>query len=225
MIQCLIEPFHPRRYEGRFHKRVTDAESLAHTLEGLSTRWNGIKHVYEASGWPFPQKPELNDLMLLGHKVIVMTRRNLLKRFVSHYICRYTNYWIGSKQEFHRRITSVQIPTIEPALISQEIKKDIVVTAERTRFLQENGIDFMRVVYEDLYLEKDSVAQAREIAHVMKFVGVAPITSDDGMERIRSLLDRGPHQWSSVEVYKIVPGIERVERELASEGLGSLFED
>jgi LPS sulfotransferase NodH len=154
-----------------------------------------------------------------------MTRRNLLKRFVSHYICRYTNYWIGSKQEFHYRIASIQMPPIEPALVREQIKKDITAAAERTRFLQKNGIDFMSIAYEDLYLEKDSGAQTTEIANVMKFVGVAPIMSDDDREKIRRLLDRGANQWSSVEVYKIVPGIERVERELASEGLGSLFED
>lgn len=225
MIQCLIEPFHPKRYEGCFHKRVTDAGSLAHTLKGLWTRWNGIKHVYEASGWPFREKPELNDLMLLGHKVIVMTRRNMLKRYISHYMCRHTNYWIGSKQEFQLRIASIQIPPIEPALVRQQIRRDIAAAAERTTFLQSSEIDFMNIVYEDLYLEKDSRTQTSEIAKVMKFIGVAPTMSDDSKGQIGQLFDRGVNQWSSLEVYKMVPGIELVERELASEGLGSIFED
>ena len=64
----------------------------------------GIKHVWEADGWPFAEMPELNEeIVSVSGKMIVLIRRNWLRRVVSNYLCRHTGVWFGTRSDFLAR--------------------------------------------------------------------------------------------------------------------------
>src|SRR5271169_3144199 len=76
-INCLIEPFHPRRYGGQFHGMAIERRKIQPVLDLIWCRWTCIKHVWEPNGWPFPENPELNDAVIGEAKgVLFLTRRN-----------------------------------------------------------------------------------------------------------------------------------------------------
>src|SRR5262245_4712708 len=74
-VRCLIEPFHPRRYGGRFHSLAVN-RSVRHTLAAIWTEWNGIKHVWDTRGFPFFRRTELNNDVILqaGCKIVLLVR-------------------------------------------------------------------------------------------------------------------------------------------------------
>ena len=114
-IRCLIEPFHPKRYDGMFRRSVVGEASLDATLDQIFSRCNGIKHVWESNGWPFMERPGLNFHMSLKPNlhVIFIVRRNLLQRVVSNLISRQTQYWIGTKERFLERLDQVALAPVD----------------------------------------------------------------------------------------------------------------
>ena len=52
-IRCLREPFNPDQAGNTYLGRVHDLGSLDVVLRHIWRGYNGVKHVWEPSGWPF----------------------------------------------------------------------------------------------------------------------------------------------------------------------------
>ena len=68
-IRCLIEPFHPRRYQGRYHNGLFHLATLRHRLTAIWLCWSGIKHICEPNGWPFPRLPAFNERRIRSESI------------------------------------------------------------------------------------------------------------------------------------------------------------
>src|SRR5262249_26253559 len=103
--RCLNEPFNPNNLGGRHLRRVVEEASVAPALSSLSTEWNGIKQVWDPSGWPFPAGSKYNEELLrqCGGPIVILSRRNALKRVVSSQISEQTKVWSFQSIEHRRR--------------------------------------------------------------------------------------------------------------------------
>jgi hypothetical protein len=225
-INCLVEPFHPRRYNGHFNRMALQESSVESALNLIWHRWNGIKHVWEApSGWPFVQNSTLNEgIPLSCRQVLILERRNLLRRFVSNAICKQLRFWIGTREEFHARLESVQLLELNATEVLQGMKADKASVAKRVKFVQKHGIPMMHLFYEDIFSEDVTAdAQLKILNNVLAFLGYNEIDDNEFRETWFALLDNKSNQWASSDVYRMIPGIDRLESEVGSDEMGWLF--
>lgn len=223
-VHCLIEPFHPKRYGGRFYTLAREA-SLEAALRLISIRWNGMKHVWEASGWPFIDRPALNEELVIGSKrVIYLVRRNLLRRFVSNYICRHTEYWIGVREEFYARLKQIQLGPLDPALLHAQIRRDRDAVEQRLSFIENQGIHVKCLYYEDFYRAGASSQERLDVVNsLFAFLQFEPITLEYFIRNCEQHFSAAINQWASPEVYRRIPAIEQIENEVGSDETGWLF--
>ncbi len=225
-IKCLVEPFHPRRYNGQYYRMAMQTKSVEPALNLIWHRWNGIKHVWVGpTGFPFPQNPELNNgIVLAASHVIFLERRNLLRRYVSSMISRQLDFWIGTRQEFQARLENIQLRELEPSTVLQEIKKDKAATEQRLELLRAHNLPCMHLIYEELFGEQVSYSmQFGMLNSILTFLGFREISEDEFNQKWMSLLDKNTYQWSSADVYRMIPGVEHLEREIGSDEFGWLF--
>lgn len=225
-VKCLIEPFHPRRYDGHFHKMAVAQESVGPALNLIWFRWTGIKHVWESNGWPFSQSPRLNDGVVLGaRKVLFLQRRNLLRRSISSSISRQLRFWIGRREEFLSRLEEVQLSDINPDIIADEIKRDQAAVKQRLDLLRNNNVQTMSIFYEDLYTDKVTRRQQlMMINEIFAFLEFRTVTEEQLAFEWAHLLDPDTHRWSSPDVYRRIPRIKEIEDRLGCNATGWLFE-
>jgi sulfotransferase family protein len=225
-IRCLIEPFHPKRYAGKFYNAAADERSLDSVLNAIWSKCNGIKHVWESSGWPFEDRPELNDRIVLGpnRRLIFMIRRNLLRRIVSNFISRQTKFWIGTKEEFHERLQSVQLRELSPETVLKQIRSDREAIAHRLESFADRSADVMTLYYEDVFREDASQADQFDVVNsTLEFLGFSQLTLDVFAGEWQHHFDPALNQWASAEVYRRIPGIDRIEEQVGSDESGWLF--
>jgi hypothetical protein len=224
-VRCLIEPFHPERYGGKFN-RLAMQNSLGRALEEIWSGWNAIKHVWEPSGWPFVGKPEMNREFLLSPEtnVVFLIRRNLLRRFVSTYISRYTRYWIGSREEFLTRLSAVNLIPLDAKRVRAQLSRDAAAVNGCLRLLEENRVSSMVLYYEDMFGENvPEFRQLQIVRTVLSFLKLGPI-SDEVFERSwKDCLDPTQHRWSSPDVYAHISNIRHIEAEVGCDETGWLF--
>jgi LPS sulfotransferase NodH len=224
-IRCLLEPFHPQRYDGRFHSLATRG-CLRAALEHIWHGWNGIKHVWGSSGWPFPGAPEINGRIALGFNQtsIVVMRRNLLRRIVSNVISRQTGYWIGTRSEFCKRLDQIQLKALDPNAITRQMKHDQQAVANHLRFLEAHSVIVRRVFYEDLFGDDvQELEQLQVINSLLAFLRLSQFSPELFRERWLRYSDPAVNRWATEEVYLRIPGIDRIERQVGCDETGWLF--
>ncbi len=172
-VNCVIEPFHPLRHGGDFHRMSLRRGSVTPALDLIWHRWNGIKHVWEASnGWPFQQKPELNEeIALSAEAVILIERRNYLRRYVSGVISKQLGFWVGTKQEFDARLETAPLPELEPGFVRNELAKDKGGFESLRAALVKRGIPALHITYEDLF--GDGIEAGETIHHHARDEGLS----------------------------------------------------
>lgn len=227
-ISCLMEPFHPRRYQGQFHQMALRAGSVTSALALIWHRWVAFKHVWEVdTGWPFTGHPELNDgIVLAGGSVIFLRRRNLLRRYVSAAVSRRLTFWVGTRDEFVARLEETQLPELAPDRVRNALEQDIQANERRACLLETNGIRWMPVFYEDIYSRHLTNDQRLSmIDSILQFLGFEQIGQEKFQRQCLPLLDPDTYRWASAETYLKIPGITDIERELGCERTGWLFRE
>jgi hypothetical protein len=224
-INCILEPFHPKRYGGIVNYVASDELSTDLALEFLWTKWNGIKHVWEANGWPFADAPRINDRLSQGQnvKTIFLVRKNLLRRFISNYICRHTRFWVGNKEDFLKHFASAQFTPLTSAAVSKHLHLDRAEIARKGRFLSCLGARSTTVYYEDIFDQPSNDDKLRMVNSLLCFLNFEPLSPSAFNAVGKQYLDREKYQWSSPEIYSRLPGIAQIEADLGSDETGWLF--
>ena len=93
-VKCINEPFNCALHPDYGHQ-VADMQSLAHVFSEIWATYNGIKHAVPLYGrGPFPPAVHgFNILDCVDCNVILLARRNLLKRAISHEIAYQSGIW------------------------------------------------------------------------------------------------------------------------------------
>lgn len=224
-VKCLIEPFHPMRYGGTFH-RTARLNSMHSALLTIWNRWNGIKHVSEADGWPFHDRPELNDQMISGpvRRFVLLVRRNHLRRVVSNILSRRLQFWIGSRAEFLTRLEHARMPALSPERIRMQIEKDQVTIANWRQAIKRSNVPSVTIDYEDWFREDTSESQRWcQVNSLLEVLNYAPVTADVFNRFWSSHFDPHINRWASVDVYRRIPNIDSVEENVGCDATGWLF--
>ena len=224
-VRCLIEPFHPGRYGGQFH-RFARKLSVPATLQGIWTKWTSIKHVWDAAGFPFPDNPALNDdvVRVKGQSVVLLVRANQLKRLVSHHICLHTRYWIGTQSGFRSQLDRTSIPPLQIEQVREDLRRDHGEVERRITMLEREKIQHIVIRYEDLFTAQVE-RQQEVIARILSFIGLPAVGADEFIDQWWPMLDTSANQWATAEVYRRIPDIELVDCEVGSDLTGRLFSD
>ena len=224
-IKCLVEPFHPKRYRGRYHELARNERALDSTLRLIWNNWNGIKHVWQPNGWPFLDRAHLNDSILLNSdRVILLTRQNLLRRFISNYISQNTDYWIGTRSEFQVRLDRTRMPRLDPRRTREQINEDRDAQQRILRFLQSSQVPFLNLHYEQLFRTDATSAERLGMTNsILRFLGYDLIQLETFTADYASFYDATLRQWGTTEVYSRIPNIEEIERDCGSDETGWLF--
>ena len=226
-IHCLGEPFNPVLYEGEYSRRATDRDSLDAVMAEIWGGYNAVKHVWHPAGWPFGDDGALNEHMAAhgDYPVLLLTRRNALRRLVSLQISHQTNVWILDSEEARRKFEEFPLQSIEPSLLRAQLENEERVVARYKARLAETGKPFMHLNYEDLFGPSQPIERKLDrLKEILAFLGRAPITDPGAIRRASRLFD--PSRWTinSERTYRRIPGIERIEEELGSDETGWLFE-
>jgi LPS sulfotransferase NodH len=224
-VRCLIEPFHPHRYGGRFHAFAVH-RSIDDTLAAIWTQWNGIKHVWDTQGFPFFERPELNNDVVLHArcKIVLLVRRNILRRIVSQHLSRETRTWIGPREAFVARLRTTDVAPLDPDAVRLQIRDEQAVLASQLRFLSDHHLEVLRIEYEDVFSGQVSADDQMSVLNdILTFLGLDPVRRDTFVEQCSRLLDPSRHQWGTPDVYHRIPGIERLEEAVGNDVTGWLF--
>lgn len=224
-INVFIEPFHPRRYRGQFNRDARARGSVAHALEFLWERHSVIKHVWEQDAWPFQAMPALNaEVVLASARIVSLSRKNLLQRYVSNVLSRKLDFWIGTKQEFISRLGRVTFEELDPSRVLAKLKGDAAAIANRERLIAESGHPVLFLKYEDLFSPSASTAEQFNILNqVIEFLGFRPLTEAEYVTSAAVFLAPEVYRWADEDVYHHLPNARELDGELSSYGYGRLF--
>jgi hypothetical protein len=224
-VECLIEPFHPSRYGGRFHEMAIGARSVRGVLDLIWARYAGIKHVWESDGWPFPAMPELNEeIVSASSRTIVLIRRNWLRRVVSNYLCRHTGVWIGTRSDFLRSLNGRRLRPLSPDGVITQIRQDKEAVSGCLTAVARAGAATMILDYEDVFDENKSDEQRFQFVNaLLAFIDRPPVTHDVFMQVWRPYFEPVTFRWASPEVYRRIPGIADLEAAVGCDETGWLF--
>jgi hypothetical protein len=222
-IRCLIEPFGAHNHGGRFHRLATQENGFDRTLDLIWDRWNAIKYIWDPGGHPFVGRPELQARIFSvpGVRFLALERRNLLRRWLSHYISTKLDHWQGPREEFHDLVRGSVFRALRPEIVRQRIEADRAALARQREALA--GRDVMTVVYEDFY--RDDASAEDRFAYgnrILSFLGFAPLSHEEFGKGLSRLLETR-NRWGSTEVYRRIPEIEELEAECGSDETGWLF--
>ena len=221
-IRCVNEPFNPAN-RVTCAARAVDKPSFDAALREIWAEGNGIKHVWDF-GLQISSTQRLQDRELLtsGAKVILLNRRNRLRRLVSVEISNQSGAWVSTSRARERNrsvaFKDLDIDTLQWALEAQN-----AAAAEHRSLLEHSGREFIECWYEDLFGEAKTARECMErLAEILSFLGLAMLDAK-ARAAAESLFDPRFGKVNSAEIYRRIPNIAEVERRLGSDEGGWLF--
>lgn len=222
-VRCLLEPFNPR-WGDMYARRVHDLASLDSTITGIWDTHNGIKHVWDYSGWPFGKDMAYNLRLTAqqGVQVILLTRRNELQRQLSLEIAMQTNIW-----HLGNIASAGGVRTLSP-LDPVSLHRNICLAREATELvrnaLRANRAPFAELSYEDIYTPSTDLSRALErVNETLAFLGAGPLPSGTPLVRAGHLLDPAVYKVNSELSYRRIPNIEEIETVCGNDETGHVF--
>jgi len=225
-ILCVSEPFNRDNFDGQYLNRVKDETTLREALADLWKEYTGIKHVWDASGWPFTDLPEFNRLILQapGQRIILLTRKNSLKRIVSLCMAEQTKRWGVFSDEDRTAVSGFSFQEIPAKLVQWHLKGEQKLLPEYRALLAEKSCPVMELSYEDLFDPARVLAERRKtITAVFDFLGHKEPEENDARLRWNALLATRQTAVDAALLYGRIPNIAEIEKEFGSRDTGSLF--
>lgn len=219
-VCVLIEPFHPNFHtwsggNKNYLAEIRDTASLDEQVGEIFQRYDGIK----VTGHPLDLT--LNEHMLArgAHRIVFLTRKNLLRASVSAAIAERTGVWQKSDHpedpsDLHRKIGDLPLSEISDWI--EWVKGNWGYLADRVKDLPSHALT--KLTYEEIY-DVSRPQQEAIVKSLFAFLGVTPKFT----EAMRKLLNRGTSQINTEAEYRLIPNHEEIERKFGSEALGHLF--
>jgi len=231
-IKILNEPFNKGlqlRINSKFAKKlnkIKDIKSLNNFLNYIHKDYNGFKTLFGTLN----KKLEEHLFLRKDYKIIILTRKNLLKSAVSSMIALKIGVWGVSKENPIEKIRKKVSEKITKPFSINEIKEIIKKRKKdfiyHKNLLQKNKCHFFELYYEDLFDFKIPLKEKlKEIKEIIEFLGYEKITDEKILEKIELLLDFDKGKVNSKETYESIPNIFEIQTELGSCENGYLFED
>ncbi len=224
-FRCVYEPFNPCNHQFRYHETIHNLDALDSALSDIRKTCNGVKHVWDASGWPFKSGSAFNDRLLTSfQKVLLLSRKNTLQRIVSCHISEETGLYSISGKKDKRILQKAEFAGLDVDQLEYKLQCERVQLQRCRTFLGDNGVTFMDLSYEDLFLDPAGVpSQIQRVNSVVEFLGGGPLTRQNEIAKMIALLDPDKHKMNSTGTYRRIPDILEIERRFGSDETGWLF--
>jgi LPS sulfotransferase NodH len=229
-VRCALEPFNPG-YTGPaayLCQLLRQTQGIDAAIRSLWETFNGCKHIWHADGWPFRDDPTLNHRLLVScsASIILLQRKNLLRRAISGQISAQIGIWVPSSKEDWRLIrehhfTALDIGQLRADIASERAEHDRVCALAAA-----SGKPWIEVSYEDFFA--DGLPMERQLEAVQAlfaFLGIDRVTDEARLAKMRRLFDPAYTGFQNAASYRKIPNIAEVERELGSVETGFVFEE
>jgi hypothetical protein len=222
-IRCLREPFNPTNVDAI--KGASDIASLDQTLNKIWTDYNGFKHVWDSTGWPFGTRTELNRQLLRTpqHRILFLNRRNILRRLVSYEMSRQSGVWDATPSE-RCKMAAFKFQPIDIHWLGSQLRSEHQHINEYRRVITDNGVAYLDLWYEDVFQQAES-GRIESLNRIIGFLGGETVNNDRFTLLGNQYLDPVNRQLNSESTYRMIPNSDEIERELGSDDTGRLFED
>jgi hypothetical protein len=227
-LRCAFEPFNPTNVDpflAECYRRRAEL-GVERVVESLWRVCNGFKHTWGWEGWPFPGEPDLNRRLLVGTgaQIILLHRRNLLRRAISLQISDQMQLWTPQSARDFRRIREHQFRALDLVKLKTEIDSARQGRAWAREELMKNSVRWLELAYED-FLEPTLPIESRieAVQSVLEFLGAGRETEEAPLATMRGLLDPETTGFRNAESYGKIPNIREVEQQLGSTENGFAF--
>lgn len=224
-VRCVLEPFTPANLSTEYGN-IKNARDLDSALGEIWKEYNGIKHVWHPSGWPFGDAPDLNFRLLRtsGAKIIFLRRRNDLRRVVSSEISWQTGVWGTFTKNDRELVGRFDYQPLSMARIEHQLKSVAAGTSEMLSMLCNAGTEFSELFYEDLF--DDDIRLVDKLLLMDRLRSF--IDAGEGPDRqvdftIADLLNPVKTKLNAADLYRRIPNIEEIERRFGSDETGWLL--
>jgi hypothetical protein len=222
-LLCVFEPFNTGNIDSRLSQctPMRQERGLEDTVRWLWTMCNGFKHVWRWNGWPFLDNPDLNRQVLvgLGARIILLQRRNRLRRAISVQISEQMQLWTPTTAEEFRRIREHKFQALDLAKLRAEIDGAATAMDWARRELRGAGASWREVAYEDFFEPGPPGPRLEAVQSLLEFLEVGRATERE-LVAMRTVLNPAVTGFQNVESYHKISNIEEVERELGSDETG-----
>jgi len=227
-IRCRHEPFSPDRAASDTSAVVQTVDELHQALELIARDHNGIKHVWNAMGWPpFEGDTRLHfELLTSFGRVLLLRRSNILRRIVSSEIARQTLIYQSATPAHDYRTSLRWFPfrRLDDRRIETELAREEQVLCEAKARLADAGVPCLELVYEQFFAPGDRADRLWRIKSVFRFLGLKSTDlGADGEREIDSLLDPAQSKLNDEALLWRIPGIAEIEARFGSNTTGWLF--
>jgi hypothetical protein len=90
--------------------------------------------------------------------------------------------------------------------------------------MTERDVPTLQICYEDIFCGGDDPErQMQQVNAVLAFLKVAPVSRRVFTSEWRERFDGDRHRWASPDVYRRIPGIDRIEAEVGCDETGWMF--
>ena len=231
-IRCLREPFNPDQAGNTYLGRVHDLGSLDVVLRHIWRGYNGVKHVWEPSGWPFGRGMGFNLALAMRPdvRILLLTRTNHLQRIVSFEVAAQTNVWhrrseppSGGKRPEGKPAANKLRP-LDPTLLRRNMQLAMAGNELMRSTLQSARTPFQEVAYEDIYAPEDQPATSlRRVNEILEFLRAGPLPDGKPADGARRLLNPRSAKLNSEQTYHAIPNIDDIEAICGTDETGYLF--
>jgi hypothetical protein len=219
---CLTEPFNPVLYGGKYHRRVFECGLEKSLLEILDI-YGGIKHVWGNNGWPFVNQESYNDEIFTHSwdKVLVISRRNHLKRIISGAIAKQTNVWHVRRPEDQVRRKETEFSPILPMYVDARLDIDRKLMQNALQRIRQRSFPYLEVEFDSVFNPRRRMLErVDEIVGILSFLD---IKTPPAAGAIFGELLNMESQNASQDLYLQIPNIAEIEQKFGSEENGHLF--
>ena len=241
-IRCLREPFNPALWGDTYLGRVHDLASLDSTVAAIWHDYNGIKHVWDWSGFPFavqhlgplsdlttgePEDMAFNLRMTAQQRtrVIFLTRRNQLRRLISYEIATQTHVW--ERQNTTKAGidgAALKLNPLDPASLRLSIRQAQAATERVRSALRANRTPSWELSYEDIFAPGPALPDGlSRVNQTLAFLGAGPLPEGAALGWAKRLLNPAVNKVNSELTYQMVPNIEEVEATCGNDETGHVF--
>lgn len=225
-IRCAHEPFSPGRFERQHGRRVTDPASLRQAVAEIWRTHNGLKHVWDPSGWPFARHSNLNQSLLLEAdvRVIFLHRRNRLRRIVSNHMSMQTQIWEAENDETKSRARNFHYAPLDIQWIRLQLEDEKTSIEQHKQIMIDHKVAFLELWYEDLYASALELSEKlTKLNEIFAFLRLKGWEERSLPASVMTFLNPDKRQLNSPETYHLIPGVDEVEEQLGADDTGWLF--
>jgi hypothetical protein len=226
-VQCALEPFIPANLNNT-DGNISDADTFDRVLAGIWQEYNGIKHVWHPSGWPFGATLDLNRRLLRskGTKIIFLSRRNELRRAVSSEMSWQTKVWGDFTEAERAWVREFDYKPLSWEKTEHELRSVASGMTDLRDTLRDADASFVELQYEDLFAGNVYLAERLKVLNRLReFIGI-PQEYDVQVDfAAADLLNPVNSKLNLTETYQRIPNIAEIEQRFGSDKTGWLFKE